>query len=79
MPGEGYDHFVPFGPSAILRQLIFFFSFVSSSRLIEFASQDDADSAIRKLDGTELKGMVVTLVEDVGSIIQQMRWQESAD
>ncbi|POV98748.1 hypothetical protein PSHT_13872 [Puccinia striiformis] len=32
--------------------------------LIEYASQDDADCAIRKLDGTELKGMVVTLFED---------------
>ncbi|OAV94381.1 hypothetical protein PTTG_03366, partial [Puccinia triticina 1-1 BBBD Race 1] len=32
--------------------------------LIEFGSQDDADNAIRKLDGTELKGMVVTLIED---------------
>jgi len=32
--------------------------------LIEFASQDDSDNAIRKLDGTELKGMVVTLIED---------------
>lgn len=32
--------------------------------LIEYASQDDADNAVRKLDGTDLKGMVVTVVED---------------
>ncbi|MBW0518515.1 hypothetical protein O181_058230 [Austropuccinia psidii MF-1] len=32
--------------------------------LIEYATQDDADNAIRKLDGTDLKGMVVTVFED---------------
>lgn len=32
--------------------------------LIEYSSQDDADNALRKLDGTDLKGMVVTLFED---------------
>lgn len=33
--------------------------------LIEYSSQDDADNALRKLDGTDLKGAVVTVFEDV--------------
>jgi len=52
-------------PSSLFLLLQLNFNTRAFCRYIEYALRGDADEAVRKLNGTELNGVVVSVAEDV--------------